>query len=413
MTEAKKLTSKINITQLQNVLIHIINTNKTLQEKGHIPTALNVIGTAGLGKTTVIKEIGKTVGFQPENIVKLNLATLDEIGDLIGIPVTEYKMAKKIANGEEKPAYKTLWVKEAAMNSYIAAGFKITNDSRMSYSTPEWISGKKGPGLLILDDYTRASQRFTQAVMELIEGQEYVSWKLPQGWTIVLSSNPDDGNYIVTDQDPAQRSRYMNVELGWDAEIWAKWAEQHHIDGRCINFILMNKEIVDTGKDEVNARSITKFFNTISTIPDFNTTDSLEMIQLLGEGSLGVEVTTQFTAFIHNKLDTLISSKEILDEKITFVDVEKRLKKLIKGNNAQYRGDIAFVITTRLLNHIQFNMKEDEFTDHVKERMADLIQTDVLGSDLKFILGRRLINLENGAFVHLCLNEAVVDNILE
>ena len=111
-------------------------------------------------------------------------------------------------------------------------------------------------------------------------------------------------------------------------------------------------------------------------------------------------------------MDKLITSQELLNTDKSFNDIEKELKSLIKGKD-KYRGDIAFVITTRLLNHIQFNMQDDDFTDKVKDRMAEILQTEVLGSDLKFILGRKLINMDNGKFTYLCFNDAVVNNILE
>jgi hypothetical protein len=412
MSKAKSQQSEINIEQLESVLLHTINTNLELQAKGIMPIAMNVIGDAGLGKTSVIEQIGKSLGYNPENIVKLNLATLEEIGDLIGIPVTEYKMVKKVKE-EGKPAKnQVIWVKEAAIQSYNGLGFKTSTESRMGYSIPEWVAGKTGNGILILDDYTRANQRFTQAVMELIDRQEYATWKLPQGWTIFLSSNPDDGMYNVTDQDPAQQSRYMNVNLKFDAEIWAKWAEKSGIDSRCINFTLMNKEIMSTEGKHVNARSMTKFFNIISSIKDFNTDESLELIQLLGEGSLGPEVTIQFTAFIHNKMDKLITTEELIDDTTKWEKIESKLEKLINGSGT-YRGDIAFVITTRLMNHIAFNMKDDQFTDALKDRMEEVITSPVLGGDLKFVLGRKLINMEGGKFTQLLFNDYVVDNILE
>jgi len=411
---SKSIVSQVNIKQLEEVLTHMINNNNTIQHNGQTPVAMNVVGAAGLGKTSVIKQVGIAKGFKPENIVKLSLSTFEEIGDLIGIPVTEFKMAKKNPETKEKKAtYSTLWVKEQAINSFEKAGYLVTNESRMSYSVPEWIAGKTGPGILILDDYTRASQRFTQAVMELIECQEYATWKLPEGWTILLSSNPDDGIYNVTDQDPAQRSRYMNVSLKFDAEIWAEWAEKNRIDSRCINFILLNKELVKEEVPEVNARSITKFFNSISSINDFNIPKNLELIQLLGEGSLGVEATTMFTAFIHNKMDKLITTQEILDTAVPFKDIEKKLQKLIKGKKDNYRGDIAYVICSRLITYAQFHLTEDNVTDEIIKRIEELLSTDSLGTDLKFVLGKKITNLDVQAFNKLLTSDAVLDNILE
>jgi hypothetical protein len=384
MSSNKNEQSEINIEQLETVLSHVVNTNNQLQSKNIVPVAMNVIGDAGLGKTSTIRQVGASMGYKKENIVLLNLSTFEEIGDLIGIPVMEFKMIKEVgATPDGKKKYSGTWVKEMA-----------------------------GPGILILDDYTRASQRFTQAVMQLIEEQSYATWSLPKGWTILLSSNPDDGMYNVTDQDPAQQSRYMNVNLKFDANVWAKWAEKSGIDSRCINFVLMNKEIMSTQGKHVNARSMTKFFNIISSIADFNTNEGLEMIQLLGEGSLGSDVTTTFTAFIHNKMDKLITTEELIDSATPWKKIETELEKLINGNGT-YRGDIAFVITTRLMNHISFNMKDDEFTDDLKNRMEEVITSPVLGGDLRFVLGRKLINMEGGKFTQLLFNDYVVDNILE
>jgi len=401
--------STINVKELQNVITHVVNTNKILQSKNITPIALNVIGPAGLGKTSTIQSTAVSLGFKKENIVKLSLSTFEEIGDLIGIPLTEYKLIKKAKNQNGEELVKELWVKEGALDSYVKAGYIITNSSRMAYSTPEWIAGKTGPGILILDDYTRASQRFTQAVMELILCQEYASWKLPVGWTILLSSNPDDGNYNVTDQDPAQKSRYMNVTLGWNAEVWAEWAEKNNIDERCINFVLMHKEIVKDESPEVNARSISLFFNAISSISNFK--EQLELIQLLGEGSLGIEVTTMFTNFIYNNLDKLINPSEIMDISIDFNIIEDKLSKTI-NSGTNYRADIAYVLTTRLMNYLEFHVKEKDITDKVLHRIEKLVESNVLGSDLKFVFGRKITNL-NKKYQSLLMKASFVDIILE
>lgn len=408
------MTSNVNVKELTGVLAHMINNNNAIQAKGQVPVAMNVVGPAGLGKTSTIKQVGAAMGYKKENIVMLNLSTFEEIGDLIGIPLTEFKMAKQVGVSDGgKAEYTATWVKEQVIDTYKEKGYFVTNQSRMSYSPPEWIAGKTGPGILILDDYTRASQRFTQAVMQLIEEQEYATWKLPKGWTILLSSNPDDGIYNVTDQDPAQKSRYMNINLKFNAEIWCEWAEKNNIDSRCINFVLMNPEIVKDDSPEINARSITKFFNAISSISDFNAKQSLELIQLLGEGSLGVEATTMFTSFIHNKMDKLITTQEILDTKTDFEVIEKKLEKLVKGKGNDYRGDIAYVICSRLITYAQFHIKNEDITDALVDRMEDMLKTDALGTDLKFVLGKKITNLDVQGFNRLLTSDAVLDNILD
>jgi len=117
-----------------------------------------------------------------------------------------------------------------------------------------------------------------QATMELIDRQEYISWKLPKNWHIILTTNPDNGDYNVTSLDIAQKTRFISVDIKFDAKVWSRWAEIANIDGRCINFLLMNPEVISK---DVNPRSITTFFNAISSIPNFE--DHLCLIQMLCE----------------------------------------------------------------------------------------------------------------------------------
>ena len=151
----------------------------------------------------------------------------------------------------------------------------------MSYCAPEWIAGKKDGGILLLDDWNRADVRFIQAVMELVDRQTYVSWSLPKDWHIILTANPDNGDYMVNSVDAAQKTRYITANLKFDVDVWARWAEEEGIDNRCINFLLLHPELVT---QETNARSITTFFNSISSFENFE--DNLPMIQMIGEGSV-------------------------------------------------------------------------------------------------------------------------------
>ena len=112
---------------------------------------------------------------------------------------------------------------------------------------------------------------------------------------------------MVQSIDSAQRTRFITAQLKFDVETWAKWAETEWIDGRCINFLLMNPELVT---QTTNARSITTFFNSISSFDSFE--KNLPMIQMIGEGSVGPEFSIMFTQFINNKLDKLVDPRTML-----------------------------------------------------------------------------------------------------
>ena len=280
----------------------------------------------------------------------------------------------------------------------------------MSYSKPAWIAGKGEDGILILDDYTRAAPRFMQAVMEIIDKQRYISWKLPKGWTILLTENPDDGTYNVTDIDAAAKSRYITFDMKWEPNVWAEWAEQAGIDERAINFTLLNgNEIIKEDKPEINPRSLVKFYNSLKTIKDYNA--NLGLIQNIGEGAVGPEVTTLFTMFINNRLDKMINPSEILDTKKDFETIKDKIKDLIK-EGTEYRADIAYVLTTRLINYMIHTVKNTEITSLFIDRVKALVVSNCLGTDLKFVLAKKVIN-SNNKYNVLMNDESIVNVILE
>jgi hypothetical protein len=227
--------------------------------------------------------------------------------------------------------------------------------------------------------------RFIQAVMELIDRQEYVSWKLPKDWHIILTANPDNGDYLVNSIDNAQRTRFIKVNLKFDIDIWARWAEKEKVDNRCINFLLLHPEYVNK---DTNARSITNFFNSISSIDNFE--ENLNLIQMIGEGSVGPELTSLFTSFIHNKLDKIISPSEIFNNE-DFDYAKGRIRHIV-GNKEKYRADLASIITTRIINYtIDFSEKNSISKEMLNKIAVICSEEELINSDLQYVIIKRLV----------------------
>jgi hypothetical protein len=385
---------KLNSCELKDFIKHVINNNRFIQAQGKVPTALNVVGNAGLGKTTVVSNLAKEEGMQ---FVKINLAMIEELSDLVGFPVKEFQIGKDTPDG-----LKTKWVTEMEAELAVKAGFKLTGARRTAYCAPEWISGKGESGILLLDDYTRADPRMIQACMDLINTQEYISWKLPKDWTIILTTNPDGGDYHVNSMDIAQTTRFISCELKFDVDCWAQWAEETHMDGRCINFILKHPEIVT---EATNPRAITTFFNAISSFEKFE--EQLPMIQMIGEGSVGPDMTSLFTLFINNKLDQLMSPKDILlhDNEDYIVGA---LKSTV-GRDDDYRADIASIMSTRIINFALAHFKSNPMKAEVIKRLEKLVVDEIFAIDLKYMIVRNLINGNKQKFQKLMLNDKVME----
>ena len=111
----------------------------------------------------------------------MNLAQIEELGDLVGFPVRQFQMYKekkvpnqKIDDLQYTAAQKAAasaqvananitkkvgqWVDELAVEEYLKQGWKMTGKNRMSYCAPEWIADKKNGGILLLDDWNRADK---------------------------------------------------------------------------------------------------------------------------------------------------------------------------------------------------------------------------------------------------------------
>lgn len=471
----------LNIDELKVFLTHIVNNNRFLQESGKPAVAVEIVGESGIGKTSSALQLANELNF---NVVKLNLAQIEELGDLVGFPIRQFQLCQTasdvsgvtkiievpktiqvptmvkvkkqvpqertvkkqvleegklvmkdvtittqvmveveeeqlvdqtIMEKQEVPveanevSSECIWVDEHAIAEYTKRGYSFTGQKRMSYCPPEWIADKQGGGFLILDDWNRADIRFIQAVMELVDRQEYISWKMPKDWHILLTANPDNGTYLVNSIDNAQRTRFVSVNLKSDVEVWARWAETQGIDGRCINFLLMHPELVS---DKVNPRSITTFFNCISSIPDFAAESALSLIQMIGEGSVGPEFATMFTTFIHNKLDKLVTPKDILlhDNEAYIVGEFRNCV----GKGDAYRADIASVLTSRLINYtLHYAEANTIYQKQIDRLIRFATDEETLASDLQYVLVKKVINGNKQKFQKMMTNQKVMEMVMK
>ena len=415
----------LNIEELKGFVNHIITNNRYLQDNSKSPVSVEVVGESGIGKTSTIVELAKE---NELNFVKLNLAQIEELGDLVGFPVRQFQMYKEkkvtvpgtktndisMVTATQRAAGSSLanlnqtitkkigqWVDELAVQEYLKNGYKMTGKNRMSYCAPEWIADKKDGGILLLDDWNRADTRFIQAVMELIDRQTYISWTLPKDWHIILTANPDNGDYMVNSVDSAQKTRYVTANLKFDVNVWAKWAEGAGIDTRCINFLLLHPELVT---QETNARSITTFFNAISSFESFE--DNLSMIQMIGEGSVGDAFASMFTTFINNKLDKLVTPKDLLTH-----DNEQYILNELRsciGKDDTYRADIASTLATRLGNYAVVYSQDNTINQKITDRLKALCTLDYFTNDLKYLVVRTIFNGNKKKFNKLMMIPEIV-----
>lgn len=360
--------NELTLNEFKDTFKYLINNNKRLVESGKSPIAIGIEGVAGLGKTSILQELATELGM---TFIKINLSEIEEISDMTGFPYKEFEVTK---DG------KCEWIASDIIGSVNLDNHSFTGQTRMSYATPSWLPREENPNgtILLLDDYTRANSLFMQATMELINTGKYISWKLPSFTNIILSSNPDNGQYSVSSLDPAQKSRFINFPVKFDIHSWSQWAEEAQIDSRAINFALnYSHEIFE--RDEpvqtINPRSYVTFCNAISGIRDWGMTESLALIMNIARGCFDDKdniIGSLFTTFIANKLDKLITPEDILLK--SWDSVKVQVKNCVYDSNGDYRPDVASILHTRLLNYSIYYFKQPKAkTEVVVDRLIEFI----------------------------------------
>lgn len=338
--------TKTTASEVQRLLEHAIRTNESAEARGRKKSPICIWGKHGIGKTQLVENIAKTQGYKFAYIAP---AQFEEMGDLVGMP--------RIIDGVTK------------------------------FMAPDWVPTEEGPGILLIDDANRADDRILRGIMQLLQNYELVSWKLPEKWQIVLTANPDGGDYSVTPMDDAMLTRLMHVTMDFDVKEWAKWAEENDVDQRGINFVLTYPEMV-TG-ERTTPRTLVQFFQSIQTIDDLS--QDLGLVQMLADSCLDSNTVASFMAFVNNNLSKLVTPDQIINSTNFQKDVLEHLKSIVmKGT---LRVDILATLCTRLVNYLVVNNINPS-----KEQLSnikDFIKIDFIPNDIRLSMAQDLVSASN------------------
>lgn len=324
---------------LVELINHQLNINFNKDEKGNTPIC--IWGRHGIGKTQIVEQIAKEKGYKFSYVAP---AQFEEMGDLLGMPFLD----------------------------------KETNNTK--FAPPEWVPTEEGPGVLLIDDVNRADDRILRGIMQLLQNYELASWKLPKKWHIILTANPEGGDYSVTTMDEAMLTRMMHVSMEFNLKAWANWAEKNDVDSRGINFVLTYPELVSGNL--TTPRSLVQFFNSIKYIDDLK--ENLALVNTLALSCLDKNTATSFTAFVSKNLSKLVSPEEILNAKNFNKTILPKIDKLV--NQKVTRIDILSAICIRFTNYITSNKIKKEQIENIKE----FLKMDLMPEDLRLTIAQDL-----------------------
>jgi len=372
---------------IKDVMEHVHTSNLVTEtSKSGKKVSICIWGKHGIGKTSIPEQIAKEKGIGFKSIAP---AQFEEMGDLLGMPGTGAWVNLKNESGE---VIKSKLVDKDLVGSYLNNGWErdMHKANQMIVSPPQFVPnvdlGDPEEGFFVIDDFNRAGKRIINGIMQLLQDGGLDSWTLPPKWSIILTANPGGGNYSITELDDAQLTRMFHMSMEFEAKLWAKWALNHDIDERVVNFVLANPETIKTG-ELTTPRSIEYFANTIRIFSDLK--ENLGMVNIMGEGVLDKITATQFATFINNDLVKLVTPEELLNaEDFPAFIKRKVITPFATGSNL--RVDILNVITTRLLYYCTDELN-GKLSKKQMNNMKAFLKTSGIPNDLRLDMGLEIM----------------------
>ena len=379
----------VSYAELDDFLQNTFMLDDLNEELGGERFATNIIGHTGIGKTSKVKQFAqkpvewrgkKFDGFEVKSVP---LAQFEEMGDLHGLPdkhvLVKRAADKKIAEYEER------WVPLIFADDYKNLGWEVDalEGIRTMYAPPDFIPSRPGPSILNLDDWNRANGRIIKGCMQLLQDYGLMSWKLPPGCHIVMTSNPDEQDYFVTSVDSAILQRLRSVTLDFDPVEWAVWAEQNYVDSRVISFALAYPEMIVTGERN-SPRSLTQFGRFLQKASAKNIDSN--QIKIMANSLLDKELVQSMFVFMERDFKMVIKPEDILAGEPSVLTNLKSLSK--PDENDESRVDVLGVTCDRLFSYL-CQPKVQPTKENVKNFQA-FITSDYLMDEMRYVFTDRL-----------------------
>lgn len=354
--------TKVKAGSLIEFLEYMFDINAKANESGKPQTPVCIWGLHGIGKTEIVRDLARRKDYGFSYIAP---AQFEEMGDLLGMPT-------------------------------------IDGDTTV-FRAPDWVPREEKPGILLIDDVNRADDRILRGIMQLLQNYELVSWSLPKGWQIVLTANPDGGDYSVTPLDDAMLTRMMHITLTFDEMEWAKWAQASGIDQRGIDFVLTYPEMVQGQR--TTPRTLVQFFQAIAPIEELD--KNLGLVKILGDSCLDAETVAAFIAFVQESLHKLPAPDVLLAAKSETV-FQELLAPLVQENPV--RVDLLSTLAFRLFTF--GTAPEAGIGPQQVANMKRFLLLDAIPADVRIGLARNLATTRQGAWQKLLEDPELMDLLL-
>jgi len=331
--------------QVLSFLTHIINENMINVKKGKPKYPVCIWGPKGIGKTALVEQLPEHGVVKHVQIIPI--AQIEEMGDILGLPLREQVGDRTVT---------------------------IT-------APPEWVPITDEPSVLGIDDFNRGDMRIVRGIMQLLQKHRTISWLLPDNCTIVLTANPEEDEYSVTQLDPAMLTRMHHITMKTEFRAWLKWAAANDIDGRVMSYIAKYKEmLMPSDARRTCPRSWAMFARAIDPIKEIK--GQTKLVKMFGCSVLDEESVNNFITFAEGMLEYVVEPERIAKEYNQVRDTV--LKSITDG-----RQDMFNVMMERLVAWIEAQGKV-KMDGPIQTNVIALLEEDIVPKEMKHLYTRLL-----------------------
>ena len=180
-----------------------------------------LVGTSGVGKTSIVKQLAVEMGFDSYRILRPSLVA--DVGDLIGLPDFDVIIGKE---GKE--------------------------EKRTTFNAPDWLPTEDEEALIIIDEINRTQKDIVMAMFDLIEAEhpKIGNYILPKGCKVIATLNPPTDNYTVLDfRDSAFTSRLCFIKVVPNLKVFTDWGRKGNLSDEMMDFLNKNDKFFGIGED--------------------------------------------------------------------------------------------------------------------------------------------------------------------
>lgn len=346
-----------------------------------------IIGESGIGKTSLVRELGKKEGYYVVNIDG-NLLKEGEIG---GLPTVEEYTTNidGIYSNKKKTVY--------------AVHTKLLQIEKALDENPN------RRVLLFIDEINRCEHSVQQELMNIILNREINGYVLQSEVDVVAAMNPSNkydafvqSDYQVVDMDPAQEDRFVWIELEADAKAWLQWAmdSEINIHEDIVRFIATFPEYLHTPYSQewikATPRSWERVSNAYKVYLNEKEKYPSRIFYNVIKGNVGGSIAQDFFNFLEENKHPLITPEELFDRE----EIDEKLIEKVK-KESHSRLYLASKNALNYLNDKQNRVKEiDIFSKFLQLYPADLKMG--IMQEIKF-------NYEDTLYKEFMMNEVFVN----